>query len=93
MENKENVIEFITGQNNVCCTFTSAKYINKMNKLYQKNKENFEYFIENPDGSVCCKIPLKWVKISPPKRVSEEQKQAASERFIEMHRQNKLNHS
>ena len=36
---------------------------------------------ENSDGSICAKFPIKWVKIAPPRQVSDEQKAAASERL------------
>ena len=90
MENNENMIEFISGQHTATCTFTNQKHINKMKKLYETNKEDFKYFHENTDGSICCKVPNKWVKVSPPKKMSEEAKQAASERFKKMHEQGKL---
>ena len=81
MENTENVLEFISGTRTATVTFTNKKHINRIKKLYEERKDDFKYFIENPDGSVCAKIPLKWIKINPgskEKRVmTEEQKEAA----------------
>ena len=81
MENTENMVEFISGTRTATVTFTNKKHINRIKKLYEERKDDFKYFVENPDGSVCAKIPLKWIKINPgskEKRVmTEEQKEAA----------------
>ena len=81
MENTENVLEFISGTRTATVTFTNKKHINRIKKLYEERKDEFKYLVENPDGSICAKIPLKWIKINPgskEKRVmTEEQKEAA----------------
>ena len=75
------MIEFISGTRTATVTFTNQKHINRMRKLYEERKDDFKYFVENPDGSVCAKLPLKWIKInagSKERRVmTEEQKEAA----------------
>lgn len=86
MENTENVIEFLKNARTCTVTFTNQKHINKIKKLYEERKEDFSYFHLNPDGSVCAKIPLKWVKISAPatrgkREMTEEQKAALRERL------------
>ena len=81
MENMENMIEFISGTRTATVTFTNQKHINRIKKIYEERKDDFKYFKENTDGSVCAKIPLKWIKInagSKTRRVmTEEQKEAA----------------
>ena len=81
MENSENMIKFISGTRTATVTFTNQKHINRIKKLYEERKDDFKYFIENPDGSICAKLPLKWIKInagSKTRRVmTEEQKEAA----------------
>ena len=58
-----------------------------MKKLYANAdfEGKFDYFKENSDGSICCRIPKKWLKINPgsanKKTMSEEQRQAAVERL------------
>lgn len=64
MENSENMIEFISGQRTATVTFTNQKHINRMKKLYEERGDEFKYFKENEDGSVCAKIPLKWIKVN-----------------------------
>ena len=82
--NTENVLEFISGTRTATVTFTNQKYINRIKKLYEERKDDFKYFVENPDGSICAKLPLKWIKINPgskpdpnkpKKQMSEEQKE------------------
>ena len=81
MENTENMVEFISGTRTATVTFTNQKHINRMKKLYEERKDDFKYFKENKDGSICAKIPLKWIKINAGSKegrvMTEEQKEAA----------------
>ena len=81
MRNSENMIEFISGTRTATVTFTNKKHINRIKKLYEERKDDFKYFVENPDGSVCAKLPLKWIKINAGSKegrvMTEEQKEAA----------------
>ena len=81
MDNKENMVEFLTGQRTCTVTFTNQKHINRIKKLYEERKDDFTYLVENPDWSICAKIPLKWIKINPGSKegrvMTEEQKEAA----------------
>lgn len=79
--NMENVLEFISGARTVTVSFTNQKHINRIKKLYEERKDDFKYFHENTDGSICAKIPLKWIKINSGSKtgrvMTEEQKEAA----------------
>ena len=92
MENMENVLEFISGTRTATVTFTNKKHINRIKKLYEERKDDFKYFKENTDGSVCAKIPLKWIKINAGSKtgrvMTEEQKEAARIRLQKV-RENK----
>ena len=81
MENMENVVEFISGTRTATVTFTNQKHINRIKKLYEERKDDFKFFIENEDGSICAKLPLKWIKINAGSKegrvMTEEQKEAA----------------
>lgn len=79
--NIENVIEFLNNQDTITVSFCSRKWINKIKRLNEKNPEEVKIIAENKDGSICAHLPVKYLKISPPRKVSEEQKQAASERL------------
>lgn len=80
-KNIENCVEWLTGDEKIGVSFTQKKYINKIKKLYEKHKDSFSYFIENADGSICAEVPIEWLKISPKRAVSEEQREAARERL------------
>ena len=94
MENSESMIEFISGTRTTTVTFTNQKHINRIKKLYEERKDEFKYLVENPDGSVCAKLPLKWIKINPGSKtgrvMTEEQKEAARIR-LQKTRENKNN--
>ncbi len=61
---RENVIEWITGDDWMACTFTQKKYINKVRKLSAKYPHLVSNLIENHDGSIFCHLPLKALKLS-----------------------------
>ena len=92
MENMEHMIEFISGTRTATVTFTNQKHINRIKKIYEERKDDFKYFKENTDGSVCAKIPLKWIKINAGSKtgrvMTEEQKEAARIR-LQKARENK----
>jgi hypothetical protein len=89
MENNENMIEFLSGQRTATVTFTNVKHINRMKKLYEERKDEFKYFVENKDGSICAKIPLKWIKVNAgalpgtgkKREMTEEQKEELRQRL------------
>ena len=64
-KNTENVIEFETNSKMATVSFTSRRHIGRIKKLYETRQSEFGYLIENADGSICAKIPEKWVKINP----------------------------
>lgn len=71
----ENVIEWITGDDWIACTFTQRKFISKVRKLSAKYPQFVPICIENKDGSIFCHLPLKALKLSiimPNKRTFEK---------------------
>ena len=91
MENTENMIEWISGTRSATVTFTNQKHINRMKKLYEERGDEFKYFKENSDGSICAKVPLKWIKINAgalpgtgkKREMTEEQKEELRKRLAE----------
>ena len=83
--NNENCIEFLSGERSAVVSFTNKKHINRIKKLYEERKDDFKYFHENTDGSICAKLPLKWIKINSGSKtgrvMTEEQKAAARVRL------------
>lgn len=84
--NKENCIEFMTGEKYCTVSLTNRRHINRIKKLYEERKNEFQYLKENQDGSICAKIPLRWLKINAGslnterKELTEEEKRAFVER-------------
>lgn len=83
--NNENAVEWFTGERTATVTFTDRKMINRVKKLYEDRKDEFKYLVENEDGSICAKLPKKWIKInagSTTKReLTEEQRQELRDRL------------
>lgn len=83
--NNENCIEFLSGERSAVVSFTNRKHVNRIKKLYEERKDDFKYFHENTDGSICAKLPLKWIKLNPGSKngrvMTEEQKEAARVRL------------
>lgn len=76
-ENGEKIAEINT---------PNCRIKNKVVKLHEKYPEEFSAYVENPDGSLYAKFPMKWVKISRATsgrkiELTEEQKQANADRL------------
>ena len=64
----------------------------KLIALAEKRPEEVKRVFENVDGSVLYHVPVKYIKVSPPKKVSEEQKNQAAERFKKMWEERRIVH-
>lgn len=82
--NNENCVEWLNGQQTITVTLCEQKYINKINRYKESHASDVEILSENSDGSICVKLPKRWLKLSPPRQMSNEQKEAASARFKKM---------
>lgn len=76
----EFVIEWVKGDSVATVTFPAH---HRLNTRVQKLAESFDEveYIMNADGSICGHIPTSWIKINPPKQLTEEQKQQLAERI------------
>ena len=90
VNNNENCVEFLNNQKIMTVSFCSQKWITKIKKLSQSNPDDVEIIAENKDGSICARLPIKYLKISALRKVSDEQRQKASERFKKLREENKL---
>lgn len=80
--NKENMIEWLTGQRHIGVTLTDPTYIKKVKELAKKNPDKVKIIAENKDGSIFAHLPKSALKLSIITReLTEEQKKAASERM------------
>ena len=71
---RDNSIEWYTGQTRITATFSQRKWINKIKRLAAKRPNEVEIVVENTD-SIVVHMPIGYVKISPPKTVSAEQRE------------------
>lgn len=85
-KNKENVVEWITGQRHIGVTLTDPTYIRKVKELAKKHPDEVKIKYENKDGSIFAHLPKSALKLNLPKRtMTEEQRKAASERMSKLH--------
>ncbi len=88
----EFVIEWIKGASYAGVTAPSGTALKaKLYRLAKENPNEVKIIVENNDGSIYAHIPINYVKISPPRKVSEEQREAAGERFKQMWKNKKEN--
>lgn len=81
----EFAIEWVKGAKYAGVTVPSGTaWKSKLLKLSKQNPDDVKIIAENSDGSIFAHILVIYVKISPPRQVSEEQREAASERFKKM---------
>ena len=82
----ENVIEWLYGDKTVTLTLTTGRLKNKVLKLKEEYPEEVEIIRKNDDGSILAHLPLKWIKISPPRKMTEEQREQARIRGRELYK-------
>ncbi|MBD5534590.1 MAG: hypothetical protein HDQ99_02805 [Lachnospiraceae bacterium] len=81
----EFAIEWTKGSNYAGVTVPSGTALkSKLLRLAERNPNEVKIMAENEDGSLFAHIPVRYIKLSPPKKMSDEQKEAASERFRQM---------
>ena len=73
---KENVIEWINGQDTIAVTLHQGRYITKVEKLAKKFPKQVKILARNTDGSIFAKLPLKALRLnlSTKSEMSEEQR-------------------
>ena len=71
----DKVIEFSTDENAATLLLHKKKYVNRIKKLAESRPDEVGLSV-NADGTICATIPLKWIKISPPRQISEKQQEA-----------------
>lgn len=81
----EFCIEWLKGDEYAGVTVPSGTALkSKLMRYAQERPDEVKLMAENKDGSAFFHIPISYVKVSPPRKVSEEQKKAAGERFRRM---------
>ena len=78
-------IEWTKDRNYAGVTVPSGTALkSKLMRYAQERPEEVKLKSENKDGSAFFHIPINYVKVSPPRKVSEAQREAAGERFRKM---------
>lgn len=78
----EFAIEWIKGSDRATVTAPgSTKLCNSLKRYAETHDDEVRIIDENEDGSIVAHVPVKWVKVRPPRKVSEEQKAKAAERL------------
>lgn len=85
MTDRETTIQSMADEKTFTFYSSENKWISKIKKLYEKYPEEVVikkiYFEDGKECSIMAELPKRWLKISHPRIMSEEQKQAAAERF------------
>ena len=78
----ENCIEWLKGHDTISGTLCSgSRLYNKIMNLSKKYPDQVKIEHINDDNSIFFHIPLKCLKIQMPRVLTDEQKQAAANRF------------
>lgn len=80
-EVQETVIEHCSGGHFATVTAAEKTSRNLVLRLAKKYPSEVFIIAENNDGSLLAHVPWKWVKISAPRKMTEEQRQKAAERL------------
>lgn len=73
--NKENCIEWQTGQETITLSLTQERMINKVRKLKKKFPDDVK-IKTNKDGSIYAKMPLSFLKLNHVQREAKEMSDA-----------------
>lgn len=73
----ENAIEFLDGQKTAAVTLHDRRLRNRILKLAEQHPDEVAVICrpEENNGFLFAHIPLKWLRIQPPKQMSEELKE------------------
>ena len=81
----EFCIEWIKGNDYAGITVPSGTALkSKLMRYAEERPDEVKVMAENSDGSAFFHIPINYIKVSPPRKVSDEQREAAGERFRKM---------
>ena len=81
----EFAIEWIKGNEYAGVTVPSGTALKSKLMRYAESKpDEVKVMAVNKDGSAFFHIPINYIKVSPPRKVSEEQREAAGERLRKM---------
>lgn len=77
----ENVIEWVKDGEQATLSLSQRRTITRIKELAESYPKECQVLAENKDGSVYAHIPVKWIRINPPRELSEEQRQQITKRL------------
>lgn len=81
----EFAIAWVKGSNYAEVSAPSGSALkSKLLSLSEKYPDEVTNIVINKDGAIFSHVPVSYIKVNHPKRVSDEQKEAAAERFKQM---------
>ena len=80
-DNNENVIEFLKNQQTATVCFSQQRFVNRITELAKNYPQVCVIKDINNDGSIVAHIPVEWVKIRPPRQMTEEQRVELADRI------------
>ena len=81
----EFCIEWIKGNDYAGVTVPSGTALkSKLMRYAEERPDEVKVMVENSDGSAFFHVQINYIKVSPPRKVSEAQREAAGERFRKM---------
>lgn len=57
--NKENCIEWLTGDDTMTLSLTNKRFISRVKQIIQEKPESGEIIAENGDGSICAHLSIR----------------------------------
>lgn len=82
---REFCIEWLGGSNYAGVTAPSGSALkSKIKKLSDEHPDDVKIITENLDGSIFAHIPVNYVKVSPPRKMTDEQIEASRARMQQM---------
>lgn len=76
---QENVIEWVNSDTATVNLVANSRLANKVRKLAEERDD--VNILSDENGVLLAHIPTKWVKINPPKNLTDEQRARLAERF------------
>lgn len=85
-EFKETAVGYLNVDDYATFSSNEKKWVNKIIRLYtlHPSKVQIIHWPDENQGTIVARVPKHWLKVSPPRQMSDEQKAAAAERLRAM---------
>ncbi len=70
----ENLMEWLTGEEIIACTFSQRKHVNLFRKFSERYPEDYRLIAENEDGSIYGEVSINCISFRSPSRLTDEQR-------------------